>query len=291
MQSAPPASAAGDPPAAKPTSIFGEHVQEGGRFKEGWAENLRAAGFERLANKAMLAADEPTFLRTLDETIGFVGKKAVGVSYPKPGASDEEISAFRREAGVPDSPEAYALKPESLPEGVEWSEDLAKPYAEIFHRHHVPAAAAQELLAKHLESVAAQQQQSRALLDQRVSSFAQESEKTFAQEWGDTYDSRLEANRAFVAARMTPEELADPILQAALSHPKIVRFIDESRRALREAPLPGVGAEVQANSMSAREQARQIMASNPNWKRDPEVAKRVQDLYALDAQQQKRKGR
>ncbi len=283
-----PAPAGGSPPAATPANFFGEHVQKEGKFAEGWTESLRQAGFERLATKASLAHDEATLFKMLDDTLGFVGKKQVGAVYPKAGASDEEISNFRHDAGVPDSPDAYQLKPDVLPPGVEWSDDGIKPYAEIFHAHHVPEAAAKALIAKHIEELGAQAGTAQGEFQAKVGQYMQASEQTFQKEWGENYDTRLEANRAFVCSRFDEAELTDPVLQAALSHPKVVRMIDESRRALREGPLPGVGREVQNGSQSPRQQAYQIMAENPGWQRNADLNKRVNDLYALDAASQKR---
>lgn len=270
---------------------FGDHVQKGGTFNEGWTESLRQAGFERLATKAATAKDEATLMRMMDDTLGFVGKKSTGISYPKAGASEDDIASFRRDAGVPDDLEGYAYKPEKLPEGVQWDESAMKPYAEIFHKHHIPVAAAQELIQKHIDSLGGQRDGAFDAFNAKVAQFAQSSEQTFQKEWGDHYDSRLEANRAFVQSRFAADELADPAMQAALSHPKVVRVIDEARRALREAPLPGVGNEVANGSHSPRQQATEIMKANPKWRNDPDASKRVMALYELDAAQSKRAGR
>ena len=283
-----PAAATSEP--AK-SGWFGDHVQKGGQFNEGWTESLREAGFERLATKAATAKDEATLMRMMDDTLGFVGKKSTGISYPKAGASEDDIASFRRDAGVPDDLEGYAYKPEKLPEGVQWDESAMKPYAEIFHKHHIPVAAAQELIQKHIDSLGGQRDGAFDAFNVKVAQFAQASEQTFQKEWGDHYDSRLEANRAFVQSRFAADELADPAMQAALSHPKVVRVIDEARRALREAPLPGVGNEVANGSHSPRQQATEIMKANPKWRNDPDASKRVMALYELDAAQSKRAGR
>lgn len=282
------ATAAASAQATTPAHFFGDHVQEAGAFKEGWTESLRAAGYERLATKAAFSKDEASLLRTLDETIGFVGKRPVGLAYPKAGASDEDISAYRHDAGVPDSAEAYKLKPENLPAGVDWDDAGVKPYADIFHAHHIPQAAAAALIAQHMETVIGQVGAGQVAMQAKIGDFAKASEATYQKEWGESYDSRLESNRAFVASRFDATEMADPVLQAALSHPKFVRLVDEARRALRDTPLPGVGHEVTGGSHSPRQQAFEIMKSNPGWKQDTALATRVHDLYALDAQQQKR---
>lgn len=290
LTGAPPAAApAGDAP--KPSGFFGEHIAKEGQFQEGWAENLRSAGYERLANKAMTAKDEATLFKMLDDTIGYVGKKQVGPLYPSEASSDDEVMSYRQAAGVPTDPAGYSLKPESLPEGVAWSDEDASAYAEIFHKHHVPAKAAQELLGKYMEGIGNMVTAGKETINGQIGKFATESEKTFQNEWGHEYGDRLEANRAFVQTRLKPEELADPVLAAALSHPAIVRMVDEARRGLRDAPLPGVGQEMSRGSMSPREQAQQIMNANPRWDRDPDLTRRVNDLYALDAAQNKRRGK
>lgn len=278
-------------PEAKPTGFFGEHIAKDGQFQEGWAEQLRTAGFERLATKAMTAKDEATLFKMLDDTIGFVGKKQVGPVFPTPASTEEEVMSFRKVAGIPDEPSGYALKPEKLPEGIQWDDADANAYAELFHKHHVPAAAAQELVQKHMESIGRMVETGKEAIGVQISQFASESEKMFQSEWGSEYGDRLEANRAFVQTRLKPEELSDPVLAAALSHPAIVRMVDDARKSLRDAPLPGVGQEVSRGSMSPRQQAVEIQKANPRWERDPELNRRVMDLYALDAAQMKRRGK
>ena len=196
-------------------------MQQDGSFKEGWTSAL-AEKFPRLANTAMRYKTEGDFLQGIDNALGLIGKKTAGVSYPKAGATPEEIAAFRAEAGVPGRAEEYNIKPEQLPEGIQ-------------------------------------------------------------KEWGVSYDERLGANRDFITARLSPEDLADPALNYALSHPAIVRMVDEARRSTRETPLPGTGASVASGSMSPRQQAVDIMKGNPQWRNDPELARRVNDLYAQQA--------
>lgn len=284
--------AAGSTPAApRPSTFFGNHIANpDGKFQEGWTEHLRQAGFERLATKAAMAPDEPTFFRTLDETLAFVGKKAAP-SYPGADASDAEISAYRNSAGVPDSPESYNLKPESLPEGIQWDESLAGEFSKLFHEHHVPQKTAQALIARHLETQTALGSHIAQAQAQRLQSLSEESSSTFKKEWGDQYETRLEANRAFITTRLPEADLSDPALAVALSHPQIVRIVDEARRALREAPLPGVSAALQSGTLSPRQQAQEIIKANPRFDRDPALVKRVNDLYALEAAQDKQKSR
>ena len=279
-----PASAANSP-----IRFFGDAVATDGAFKEGWTENLQKMGFERLANKAALAKDEATFFKTMDETLGLVGKKA-GIAYPKPGADDASISAFRTDAGVPDSPEGYNLKPAELPPGIDWSDETASSYAKAMHSHHIPAAAAQELMNLHLQNQQEQQLTAQKNYQTAISNQVQQSEQTFQKEWGSEYGSRLEANRAFVQSQFTQEELQQPVLVSALSHPSVVRIIDQARQALREpSGIPGLGLEAAATTHSPGQQGLEIMKANPGWDKDPALHAKVTGLYALQAAQNKRK--
>ncbi len=272
-------------PAVRP-SFFAPDYHADGKFKEGWADNLRQAGFERLANKGALAPDEATFLRSLDDTLGMVGKK--GLAVPTAASTEAEIADFRRAFGVPDDPAAYSLKPETLPDGVSWDDAGAGEFASILHKHHAPAGLAKDLGAMWAQQQAKNLADGKAGFEARINDLSAEAAKVFGKEWGDDVDSRKQANIDFVKSRGL--NLEDPVLRAALSHPDIVRMVDAARLSLREAPLPGVDAGVFTGSAGPREQAFAIMQSDPQWERKPDVAKRVNDLHALHAQQAKSKG-
>ncbi len=276
---APPAPSSA-PPAPDPRNFFDPRFQDGGKFKEGWAEGLKAKGLERLANKAVLAKDEGTFLRSLDEALGMVGKKAIP-GYPGPDADEATVMDFRRAAGVPDEPAGYDLKPADIPPGVLFDENAAGEFAQVMHRHHIPAAAAKELAAIHIRQAAAQNNHATETFESTINTLAEKSAEIFGKEWGEEAAARQQANKDFV--KMRGFDTKDPLIRAALSHPEIVRVIDEARRALREAPLPGVPNEVFTGSGSPRQQAFAIMQSDKNWKKDPAKVSKIQQLHALEA--------
>ena len=278
----------GDSP--PPSTFFGEHiVSKEGKFQEGWTESLQKAGFERLATKAAMAPDEPTLFRSIDEALGLIGKKAAP-AYPGADSSDADIAAFRSSAGIPDTPDAYNLKPEALPPGIQWNDDQAAELAATFHEHHVPEKTAQALVAKHMEALAGTASASTQAQAAKLQELSQLSDSTFRKEWGEAFESRLQANQDFISTRLSESDLSDPAILTALSHPEIVRLVDEARRQLREAPLPGVNAAT-GNTLSARQQAKEIIRANPNWERDPDLNRRVNDLYKLEAKQSRRQAR
>jgi len=285
-----PATPAATPaPAATTPSpfIFSGAVGEDGNFKEGWTSAI-AEKHPALANQMMRYKSEADAFTGLENLVKTVGKKAAGVSYPKAGATPEEIAAFRTDAGVPGRAEEYVLKPEKLPDGVAWDDATGKQFAEIMHANHIPAAAAKALVEAHLQSVASQGVTEAQAREVKLGDLVQKSTAEFQREWGTAYQDRFNANSDFVTARLSAEDLADPALKVALSHPAMVRIIDEARRASREAPLPGVNSSAAVGSMSPRQQANEIIKANPQWRKDPALAARVNDLYGQHAQSEKR---
>ena len=214
-----------------------------------------------------------------------VGKKTQ-LAYPGPGTDDIAVAEFRKSAGIPEDPGGYQLKPDAIPAGVLFDEAAAGEFAQVMHRHHIPAAAARELAALHVKQAAAQNDLATGTFETKINELAEQSAALFGKEWGEEADARRQANSDFV--KMRGLDTTDPLIRAALSHPEIVRFVDESRRALRETPIPGVANEVFTGSGSPRQQAYEIMKSDPRWKNDPAKVTKVQQLHALEAQQSKR---
>lgn len=64
------------------------------------------------------------------------------------GALDAEQvqAAFLKALGTPDDKDGYSLKPEQLPEGLQWDDDAEKFWKEKFHELKIPAKAASELM-------------------------------------------------------------------------------------------------------------------------------------------------
>jgi len=91
--------------------------------------------------------------------------------YTKPlgdDASPEDIAAFRKSAGIPESADGYGfVKPEDMPEGMEHDEVFSKAIMDVLHQANIPKGAAdslnaaynahqQKLYTEHLEAVDAE---------------------------------------------------------------------------------------------------------------------------------------
>jgi hypothetical protein len=200
-----------------------------------------------------------------------LGKKANAVPVPNEKSTPEEVAAYRKAIGVPDSPEGYKLKPEQLPEGVTWDDNVAKRAAELAHKHNIPAAAMSELMKFDMERAALMNQAAASMIEQQLESGRAELQKV----WGDKMPEKIElARRAAVTAGV------DPSSQGFVD-PQVVKAIVNLAEKLSDDRLV---AGDQTGVSSTRARARDIMTNqaNPLYSRyqegDPEIVDQVRRM-------------
>jgi hypothetical protein len=200
-----------------------------------------------------------------------LGKKANAIVPPHEKSTPEEISAYRKAIGVPESPEAYNLKPEQLPEGVTWDDNVAKKAAELAYKHNVPAAAMQEFMKFDMERAALMNQAAAQMIETQLETGRAELQKV----WGDKMPEKIElARRAAVTAGV------DPTSQGFVD-PAVVKAIVNLAEKLSDDKLV---AGDQTGASSTRARARDIMtnAANPLYSRyqegDSEVVDQVRRM-------------
>jgi hypothetical protein len=200
-----------------------------------------------------------------------LGKKANAIVPPNEKSTPEEISAYRKAIGVPESPEAYNLKPEQLPEGVTWDDSVAKRAAELAHKHHIPAAAMQEFMKFDMERAALMNQAAAQMIETQLETGRAELQKV----WGDKMPEKIElARRAAVTAGV------DPTSQGFVD-PQVVKAIVSLAEKLSDDKLV---AGDQTGASSTRARARDIMTNqaNPLYSRyqegDAEVVDQVRRM-------------
>jgi hypothetical protein len=145
-----------------------------------------------------------------------LGKGADAVYVPGENASPEEVANYRKALGVPDSADAYQLKPEALPEGMTWSDELSKPYAEIAHKHNIPPSAMKELVAENIR----QQGLHGETIGKMVEEKRAENLGKLKEAWGNSFDKNLDlAKRGAAIAGIDPnsEGFSDPNVVMAVS--------------------------------------------------------------------------
>ena len=200
-----------------------------------------------------------------------LGRKAQAVLPPNEKSTPEEIAEYRKALGVPDSPEGYKLKPDNLPEGVQFDESTAKRAAELAHKHNVPASAMQEFMKFDMERAAMMNQAAATMIDAQLESGRAELQKVY----GDKFGEKIElARRAAVTAGVDPSS-------HGFVDPQVVKAIVNLAEKLSDDRLV---AGDQTGVSSTRARARDIMTnqSNPLYARyqegDPETVDQVRRM-------------
>ena len=206
--SAEPASLLATPPAAAPpadpappiSGAWKGFAGDDGTFAPDWTQHLpeelgdSRTSLSRFRNVADLG-------KSYLEAQRLIGQKANIVALPGKDAKPEEVAAYRKALGVPEKVEEYAFKPETLPDGVEWNDELVKPIAAIAHKHNIPPAAMRELAAAQAEIESKRGEMIGQQLHQELETGKAELQK----EWGDSFDKNIV--RAATAAKLVG---ADP---------------------------------------------------------------------------------
>lgn len=256
------------PPVAPPAAPVGL-LNPDGTFAENWLDRLTES----------LAEAKPTLgkFRTFEDLAkgytsleSLMGKKANAVTIPNEKSPPEEIAAFRKAAGVPDAPDGYNLKPEKLPEGLTWDDELGKGFAEIAHKHHIPAAAMQELTARFVASEEAKI----AAYAQAAGAELEAGKAELRKEFGGNFEKNIQT-----ATRIAKTVGLDP-LSPGLRDPAVVKALVRFSGMISEDKIAALGASAQPGGMTAKD----IMTNpaNPYHKRyqegDSEVVGMVRDL-------------
>lgn len=142
------------------------------------------------------------------------------INLPGKDAKPEELAALRTklyEAGVFTAPpkdvkDYGVVKPEGLPEGMQWSDDLSNKFATTLHKHGVPKAAVADLLALHMEALGGAAQTFKADREQSMAKLKSEH--------GEKYEERVEmVKRMMPGIFQTPEELDFAEKMGLADHP------------------------------------------------------------------------
>ena len=181
-----------------------EHIDETGAFTEGFADAAKSiAGEEHKDTKLFeKVSDVSTLIKVALDTKSAYGKKLEGViQKPAEGATDQEKADYRssllKELGTPEKAEDYEFaKPESLPAGVAYNQELEDRFREVFLKRDVPADMAKGLVEDYNEIQLGAIQ---ARLDEQQKAFEEDS-KGLDKKW--TGDAKIKNNRLAFKAIM-----------------------------------------------------------------------------------------
>ncbi len=252
-------------------------IDEDGNFKEGW---LDRPAFESVKDhKASLAKFKgtPDLAKSYISLEQRLGKKATEVYIPGPDAKPEEMAAFRAKIGVPETPEAYKIAPEKLPEGVTWNDELAKPFTAIAHKYNIPEAAMKELAAAQVSQEALRFTETGRLLEAEL----KQGEETLKKEFGENYQKNM------MVASNAIKSVGGSINTPGLRDPGVVTIIQRLAAQLGDDKF--INGDVSPSLQPGKVKADDIVNNKANpyyeryWSGDKEINKMVRDLYRESA--------
>ena len=170
----------------------------------------------------------PLLAKAYVETKSLVGKK---LEAPGEGATPEQLTAWRKVLGTPDTVEGYlgdakTLRPETIPEDI-WDTENEKQFLALAHKHHLPPAAVKEILGFYGESLIQGVKQSQA----GEGEFLAKEGAALKQAWGADFERNL--NSASSVAKMVGLDPAThPIFQSSevvQAFAKFASFLSEDK--------------------------------------------------------------
>lgn len=206
------------------------------------------------------------------------------IKLPGKDAKPEEIAAFRKQIGAPDTPDGYEIKaPEgySLDGPVGLVVDMAK---DIAHKNHIPASAYQEFSDGMIKIDQEIQQQ----VNESVKKWRSDKEQEIRKEFGADFDANLNAGKrardVFGGDELT-EFFNTPITINGVSmtpgdHPAMIKFMATLGKRMGEDGVIGMTSE--SERQSTKERIDEIYAKTPPGTAEyasPAVQKELQALF------------
>jgi hypothetical protein len=258
------------PPTTAPADAGG-YVAPDGSFVQGWTDKLPEELGESRASfgKFKSVQDLAKSYTNLEKRLG---KAATAVLVPGENATPEEKAAYRKAIGAFETVDEYAkLQPESLPEGVAWNADLARPVLELAHEYSIPAEAVKKYLALRVQQEAGRTEVIGAELQKQLD----DGTALLQKEWGTNYGSNIQ--RVAQAVRMVG---LDPDTTPGLRDPETVKIIQRLSTKISDDEWRTATASTNSPAMSAKDI--QTNPSNPLYERyqkgDAAVVAQVRDL-------------
>ena len=204
-------------------------------------------------------------------------RNAKGVIVPGENAKPEDMDAFHKAIGRPDTPEDYGFtKPDNLPEGVVWDDERMAAYAKVFHANGIPKAAAHAIIQAHTESVI----QEAAADEKAQKEFLEASTVAIKKEWGKDFEANLAQSEAIIE-KLFGSEFKSLLKSTGLgNHPAVVRGMFKASQMIGEHAL-SMGDGSQGTKPTHTREGLISMKMDPRYhqpgKKDPAYIKEVEE--------------
>ena len=160
-----------------------------------------------------------------------------GFKVPAIGASAEEVAAFNKALGVPDTPAGYEV---TLEQGLEGVIDL-DAFKGLAHEVGLSPGQAQALVTLASQKTQAQEAEIAAQVEQQQAAQVEQTTSELKRAWGEAMTENLRvANRAL--RTFGGAELQDRLSEAGLlNDPVVIHAFYQAGQGLREDAAPGSG--------------------------------------------------
>lgn len=250
-----PAASPESSPAPQTGDIISRIYTAEGGLAENYTDVLREAGLDNLANTVAKYKSADGLLKGAANLISFAGKKVEGVVVPDMGASEEEVAAYRQAIGVPESPTAYDIQPENMPEGLEWNDEVAGFWQGKFHELGIPQQQAEAIAQAYSDHIGQQLESAKETLSANEATQMEQQRAQMQKAWGRDYNANME--KAVNMAAVQGFDFDNPNDLAAVRNPKVLEMLLAKNSSLQEGTLPR-GGEGNPHSKSLRDQARDL---------------------------------
>jgi len=203
--------------------------------------------------------------------------KEKAIVIPGENAKPEDIDAFHKAIGRPDTPEDYGFtKPDNLPEGVVWDDERMAAYAKVFHANGIPKAAAHAIVQAHTESVI----QEAAADEKAQKEFLEASTVAIKKEWGKDFEANLAQSEAIIE-KLFGSEFKSLLKSTGYgNHPAVVRGMFKASQMIGEHAL-STGDGSQGTKPTHTREGLISMKMDPRYhqpgKKDPAYIKEVEE--------------
>ena len=162
---------------------------------------------------------------------------AGGFKVPAVGAGAEEVAAFHKALGVPDTPAGYEV---TLEQGLEGVIDL-DAFKTLAHEVGLSPGQAQALVSLAAQKTQAQESEIAAQVEQQQAAQVAQTTSELKRAWGEAMTANLRvANRALRAFGGT--DLQERLAEAGLlNDPVVIHAFYQAGQGLREDAAPGSG--------------------------------------------------
>lgn len=234
-------------------SIINQLYTSEGGLAENYTDLLEQNGLGNLTNTVAKYKSADGLLKGAANLVNFAGKKVEGVIVPNEGSTEAEIAEYRQAIGVPESPTAYELQPENMPEGMDWDSELAGEWSNVFHEAGISQEQAQQISQAYSDITSKQLEQATAKLTEGATAEMQAQEASLKKQWGQDYNNNLQT--AVDVAETVGFDMDNQSDMAALRHPKVMELLLNKAQSMQEGSFPKTGNPASSNWESPKAKA------------------------------------